>query len=49
MDNQYNENQTVARIWFEVANLDRWDLEWEWMSQQANGRFLRREDVLAII
>jgi len=43
------EDPVVARIWYEVAHLERYDLEWEWISEQRDGNYLHRDDVLALI
>jgi hypothetical protein len=36
-------------LWELVENLPRWDLEWEWMAECADGDYIKRADVLAIL
>jgi hypothetical protein len=43
------ENPVVARIWFEITNMQRWDLHWEWMEENKEGEYLERDAVLKII
>ncbi|MHC4705365.1 MAG: hypothetical protein ACYTFQ_32870 [Planctomycetota bacterium] len=44
-----NENQAVARLWFEIKNMPRFDIEWEWISEQEDGEYLDRSEVLKLI
>ncbi|MFH2076145.1 MAG: hypothetical protein ABIJ57_12500 [Pseudomonadota bacterium] len=42
--------KTVNRLWFEVKNMDGYDLEYEWMEKGGRDtKYLERADVLKLI
>jgi hypothetical protein len=43
------ENPSVAEIYYELANAQRHDIEWEWMSECDHGEYLERAEVLRIV
>ncbi len=43
------EDQKIARLWYEIKNMPRYDIEWEWISEQKNGQYLYRKDVLNLV
>jgi hypothetical protein len=43
------ENPMAARIWYELNNMKRYDIHWEWIEEIPDGEYLKREDVLKLV
>jgi hypothetical protein len=46
---EHRENPAVARIYYELSNMERHDICWEWMEACDHGEYLRRDDVIGLI
>ena len=43
-------NEIIERIWYEVKNMDGFDLEWDWMTEGGSeSEYLSRDDVLKLV
>ncbi len=39
----------LDKLWLKVKNMRGYDLEWEWMSETKDGKYLKREQLLNLI